>query len=137
MQRSVPGLVAALPRWVLRKSELQIQRTLKKLKCEASKDQRELKPETLEYAKFVMVFSTFSSKRFSSQDIMECYRLRWQIELAIKRLKSIIEMGHIPKGDDLSCRAWLYGKLFLGLLTEKLARLGSVFSPWGYELGTV
>lgn len=119
---------------VLRKSDQQIQQTLKNLKQEASKDQRELRPETLEYAKFIMVFTTFSSERFSSKDIMECYRLRWQIELSIKRLKSIIELGHIPKGDDVSSKAWLYGKLFLGLLTEKLIRIGSVFSPWGYYL---
>jgi len=121
---------------VLRKSEPQIQRALKKLKRESSKDSSEVKAQTLQYAKFVMVFTTFSPKQFSSQDIMECYRLRWQIELAIKRLKSIVELGHIPKGDDKSCRAWLYGKLFLGLLTEKLLRIGSVFSPWGYYLET-
>lgn len=119
---------------VLRKSEAQIQQTIKKLQREASKDQRELKPETFEYAKFIMVFTTFSSKRFTTEDIMECYRLRWQIELAIKRMKSIIELGHIPKGDDTSCKAWLYGKLFLGLLTEKLIRIGTFFSPWGYDL---
>jgi hypothetical protein len=119
---------------VLRKSDCQIQQTLKKLKREASRDRRELQPQTLKYAKFIMVFTTFSSERFKAEDIMECYRLRWQIELAIKRLKSIIELGHIPKGDDTSCNAWLYGKLFLGLLTEKLIRIGNTFSPWGYHL---
>lgn len=119
---------------VLRKSEVQINQTLKKLRLAASKRQRKLKRATLEYAKFIMVFTTFSTDKFSSQEVMECYRLRWQIELAIKRLKSIIELGHVPKGDESSCRAWLYGKLFLGLLTEKLLHIGRSFSPWGYYL---
>ena len=29
--------------------------------------------------------------------ILELYRLRWQIELAIKRMKSILGLGHLPK----------------------------------------
>ena len=48
--------------------------------------------------------------------------------------KSIVDLGHIPKADDISSRSWLYGKLFLGLLTEKLIRIGRSFSPWGYAL---
>jgi hypothetical protein len=119
---------------VLRKSDIQIEQTLKKLRQVAYKNQRKLKPATLKYAKFVMVFTTFSPDKFSSRDVMECYRLRWQIELAIKRLKSIIELGHVPKGDEISCKAWLYGKLFVGLLTEKLLHIGRSFSPWGYHL---
>jgi hypothetical protein len=119
---------------VLRKSEVQIKQAIKKLKENAVRRQFELKPETMEYAKFIMVFTTFSSNKFNTKEILECYRLRWQIELAIKRLKAIIELGHIPKGDEVSCRAWLYGKLCLGLLTEKLLHIGRVFSPWGYYL---
>lgn len=141
------GTIKELPVWIgegeqrhagrlciLRKSDIQIERTLRKLRLAASKRQRKLKPATLKYAKFIMVFTTFSPDKFSSQDVMECYRVRWQIELAIKRLKSIIELGHVPKGDEISCRAWLYGKLFLGLLTEKLLHIGRAFSPWGYYL---
>jgi hypothetical protein len=51
-----------------------------------------------------------------------------------KRLKSVVQMGHVPKLDDGSSRAWLYGKLLVALLTEKLARVGSAISPWGYYL---
>ena len=51
-----------------------------------------------------------------------------------KRLKSIVQLGHVPKQDDQSSRAWLYGKLFVALLSQKLARVGSTISPWGYYL---
>jgi hypothetical protein len=54
--------------------------------------------------------------------------------LTFKRLKSIAQLGHVPKHDDQSTRAWLYGKLFVALLSQKLARVGSTISPWGYCL---
>ena len=59
---------------------------------------------------------------------------RSSIELTFKRLKSIVQLGHVPKHDDQSSRAWLYGKLFVALLSQKLARVGSAVSPWGYYL---
>jgi hypothetical protein len=40
--------------------------------------------------------------------------------------------GHLPKHDDHSSRAWLYGKLLLALLVEKAIRIGHDISPWGY-----
>jgi hypothetical protein len=38
------------------------------------------------------------------------------------------------KHDDRSARAWLYGKLLVALLTQKLIRVGRDISPWGYLL---
>jgi hypothetical protein len=70
----------------------------------------------------------------SATHILECYRLRWQIALTFQRLKSILQLGHVPKQDDQSSRAWLYGKLFVALLSQKLVRVGSTISPWGYYL---
>ncbi len=66
--------------------------------------------------------------------MLEAYRLRWQIELIFKRLKSIAQLGHLPKRDDRSSRAWLYGKLFVALLSQRLATVGKAISPWGYLL---
>jgi hypothetical protein len=40
----------------------------------------------------------------------------------------------LPKHDDRSARAWLYGKLLVALLTQKLIRIGRDISPWGYTL---
>jgi hypothetical protein len=52
----------------------------------------------------------------------------------LKRFKQIAALGHLPKYDDQSSRAWLYGKLLVALLTEKLVQQANSFSPWGYEL---
>jgi hypothetical protein len=80
----------------------------------------------------VLVFTTLSATEANAEDVLDTYRLRWQIELSFKRLKSIAELGHLPKYDDRSSRAWLYGKLFIALLTEKMMRVANTISPWGY-----
>ncbi len=119
---------------VIRKSEAAIKVALKKLRREASKDQRTLTPETLRYAEFVMVLTTFPSKDFPAETVLEHYRFRWQVELLFKRFKQLAQLGHLPKYDDESSQAWLYGKLFVALLTEKLIAHARAFSPWGYRL---
>lgn len=118
---------------VVRKSAQAIEEAIKKLRRQETKHGSRTKEETLEYAKYVMVYTTFP-QTYSALQVLEWYRLRWQIELAFKRLKSLAQLGHLPKYDDESSRAWLYGKLFVALLTEKLARIGRDFSPWGYFL---
>ena len=57
--------------------------------------------------------------------------MRWQIELVFKRLKGLVQLGNVPKHDDRSSRAWIYGKLLVVLLTPKLIRIGRDISPWG------
>ncbi len=120
---------------VIRKSEYAIEETIKKLKRNASKKQTTLKPSTLEFAKYVILFTTLPMKDFSVRSVLEWYRIRWQVELVFKRLKSLAGLGHLPKHDEVSSRAWLYGKLFVALLVEKLIQHANEISPWGYCLG--
>jgi hypothetical protein len=116
----------------IRKSETAIQQAQRRLQRKASKKQHVLKAESLEYATYVIVFTTLASDE--PEQVLECYRLRWQIELVFKRMKTLAQLGHLPKHDDRSARAWLYGKLLVALLTQKLIRIGRDISPWGYAL---
>jgi hypothetical protein len=125
----VAGRVCAL-----RKTQAAIAEAQRKLRQEAKKTGKALRPETLEYAKFVTVFTTFPVVAFPAVAVLEWYRVRWQVELVFKRFKSIAGLGHMPKYDEQSARAWLYGKLVVALLTEKLVQQASALSPWGYEL---
>jgi hypothetical protein len=113
----------------IRKTEEAIKRAEKQLRRNASRDGEVLQPETLEYAKYIIVFTTFDPLTFSASVILHWYRVRWQVELAFKRLKSLAQLGHLPKVDEQSARAWLYGKLFIALLTEQLIRRGQLLSP--------
>jgi hypothetical protein len=139
------GNVAEWPVWVqskdgpiagrlcaIRKSEQAIQQAHRRLARKEQDGKGKVTPEKREQARYVLVFTTLHKKRATARQVLECYRLRWQIELTFKRLKSIIQLGHVPKQDDQSSRAWLYGKLFLALLSQKLIRVGKTVSPWGY-----
>ena len=46
--------------------------------------------------------------------------------------QQIAQLGHLPKQDPISAKAWLYGKLFVALLTEKLIQEARALSPWGF-----
>lgn len=118
----------------VRKTEEAIGLSLAKLRASAQKKQKTLRPETLEYAKFVIVLTTFPEDSFPASDVLEWYRIRWQVELVFKRFKTIAQLGHLPKHSDESSKAWLYGKLFVALLTEKLIAHAESISPWGYRL---
>ena len=62
------------------------------------------------------------------------YRGRWQVELAFKRLKSLLGLGHLKKTDAEVAKAWLQGKLLVAFLIEALIASAERFFPWGYPL---
>ena len=129
-----PGGAIAGRICALRKSETSTRLALQKIKRKAIRTMTATKPETLEYAAYVIVFTTLPAEHFSPAKVMEWYRGRWQIELNFKRWKTLARMGHLPKSDEASSRAWLYGKLLLALLAQKVIRIGRSISPWGYVI---
>jgi len=50
----------------------------------------------------VLVFTTLPAEELPAAEILEWYRLRWQVELVFKRLKSLAQLGHLPKHDERS-----------------------------------
>lgn len=116
----------------LKKSAEQRRKAQDKLREVASRKGRNLQPDTLEAAGYVVVLTTLPD--VSAQQVLELYRHRWQIELAFKRLKSLLQLGHLKKTDPAGARAWLQGKLFVATLIETLIAVGERFSPWGYFL---
>lgn len=98
-----------------------------KLRRSASKRQKKLRPDTLEAAGYVFLLTTLMEVEATT--ILGLYRVRWQIELAFKRLKSLLQLGELKKTDTDSARAWLQGKLLLACLIEKMIATGALFSP--------
>ena len=125
----IPGRLLAV-----RRSRQAVQLARKKLKQAASKKQHKVSKESLEAARYFFVWTTLTPS-WQRDQILELYRSRWQIELAFKRMKSIMGLGHLPKKDPASSRAWLHGKLLVSLLVEQLINAAKTISPWGYELG--
>lgn len=117
----------------LRQSAEATRRIRRRLRRRAQRNQEELSAASLEFAEYFMIWTTLP-QTFPTTAVLEFYRLRWQIELVFKRMKSILGLGHLPKRDPLSAQAWLEGKLFTGLLIERMVRAAESFSPWGYPL---
>lgn len=116
---------------MLRKSAEAIRLAHQKIRRDAARKGNQVQPATLRFAEYVIVFTTFPEPPFSATDVLEWYRLRWQVELVFKRFKSLAQLGHLPKYDDDSAKAWLYGKLFVALLVEKLLHHARAISPLG------
>lgn len=121
----LPGRLCAI-----RKEKKAIHLAHKRLRRNASKRGHTLRPETFIIAEYVILFTTLPEATFSAADVLHWYRVRWQIELVFKRFKQIAGLGHLPKHDDASARAWLYGKLFVALLTAKIMAYAAAVSPW-------
>jgi hypothetical protein len=118
----------------LRKSQEAAEKAKKQLRKTASKKGYTLRPETLEYAEYMTVFTTTTRHVFKGLTLLSVYQARWQVELVFKRLKSILGVDHLPKHDQDSCLAWLDGKMVVALLVERLYQEAESFSPWGYPI---
>lgn len=91
-------------------------------------------PRSLLAAQFVMVFTTLPATQLDDCSVLELYRYRWQVELAFKRLKQLLAIGHLPHKDPRGARGWILAKLVVALLLETLYRNATTFSPWGFRL---
>ena len=87
--------------------------------------------ESLFLAGWVLVFTTLAPAVLSAQTIMALYRCRWQVEIAIKRWKSVLDVdalrakAHSPLGE-----VWLHGKLLYALMLERRMRR-QLGDSWG------
>lgn len=95
-------------------------------------------PGDLEVAQYVVLFTTVPAERMSAAMCLDLYRLRWQVELAFKRWKSLCHFDRLPNYRDDTILSWLYGKLLLGLLMHRMAAgATSLFPPEANESETV
>lgn len=117
----------------IRKSQTAAERTRLKTLRHAKLDGYKASAETLELAGYTLVLSSLPEE-FTCGQNLQLYRCRWQIELAFKRLKSLMAAGHVPKTADESARAWMQAKILTALLLERLLLEAKIFSPWGYNL---
>jgi hypothetical protein len=79
--------------------------------------------------KYIIV-ATSLGKEATAEQVLELYRMRWQIEMAFKRMKSLFQYNDLPATNGESVKAWFYGKLLLAALCEALVNTGR-FSPSG------
>jgi hypothetical protein len=83
----------------------------------------------MEAAKYVLLFTTALRSRLDAERCLQAYRLRWQIELQFKRWKSLCGFDVLPNFRDDTTLAWLYAKVLLGALLDRMASTPMETSP--------
>ncbi|HMA93048.1 MAG TPA: transposase [Polyangiaceae bacterium] len=86
--------------------------------------------QILEAAGYVILFTTASRERLTVERCLQGYRLRWQVELQFKRWKSLCNFDCLPNQRDDTILSWLYAKVLLGVLLDRMASIPTeVFPP--------
>ena len=93
----------------------------KKLRRSASKRQHQVDPNSELAAGFVML-ATSLPPDIPTAEICAVYRLRWQIEFAFKRLKSLLKIDRLPTWTEAGSLSWLYLHLIFALLTDDICQ---------------
>ena len=106
---------------IRRKSPEATEAERKRLRQAAARRQKSLDPRSLEAAEFV-ILATSLAQHYRTGDIMAAYRLRWQIELAIKRMKSLERIDQLPTRTPNASRSWLLSHLLLAALSDDMTQ---------------
>jgi hypothetical protein len=93
-------------------------------------------------AGFIVLLTNLPLGTYPTQLVLALYRFRWQVELAFKRLKSLVHLDHLRARDPQLAQVYLLSKLLAVILMEHtqlqwLAQSPAVFSaqdrplsPW-------
>ncbi len=77
----------------------------------------------------VWVITTLTRAQMSDQAVLELYRLRWQVELLFKRLKSLLHLDDLPKSDGPISKPWILGRLLAAAIAQNLVCPTGLFPP--------
>jgi IS4 transposase len=105
-----------------RKPQEAIEAEHKRLRQNASRKQTKLDPRSLIAAEYVVLATSLTKEEFPADEVLAVYRLRWQIELAFKRLKSLLHIDALRTKTEAGTRCWLYAHLIVALLGDDLSQ---------------
>ena len=107
---------------VRRKTPEATEATRLALRRNAAKKGKKLDPRSLIAAEFMILGTSLPAETYVAADIMVVYRLRWQIELAFNRLKSLLHIDRMPTWTQRTSRTWIYAHLIHALLCDDLSQ---------------
>lgn len=110
----------------LRLSDAQAHKARERLRREQGAD---VSAEALQAAAWMIVFTTIPDDRLTTDQVLELYRLRWQVELEIKRDKSLGGLDQLPNFRTDTIATWLYAKLLLQQIARKIVSPTVAFPP--------
>jgi hypothetical protein len=82
----------------------------------------------------IWLLTTLPVEQANPCELMQIYRLRWQIELLFKRLKSQLHLDTLPSRQGPTARSWMLARFLAAALAQELVQPAGPLSPWGYQL---
>jgi len=105
------------------------QRAIKEMTRNAQKHGKLPSEKAKALAGYIFVFTSLNARQMSGANILRLYKMRWQIEIYFKKLKSLFALGTPPTRSSQSLAVWIHGKILATLLIEGLAEDARPFSP--------
>jgi hypothetical protein len=68
----------------------------------------------------IWLLTTLPAIHLAAVDTMALYRLRWQIELLFKRLKSLLHLDSLPSRQGPTAKSWMLARLIAAALAQRL-----------------
>ncbi len=82
----------------------------------------------------IWILTTLNPAELPAIAVLALYRLRWQIELLFKRLKSLLHLDTLPSRQGPTAKSWMLARLIAAALAQRLVQPSGPLSPWGYQL---
>lgn len=105
------------------------ERARARLRKAASKKGRLPSENNLLAASSVLLLTNLPPQTWSLAQVFELYRLRWQVELHIKRSKSLLHLDHLRAQDPHLVQTYLLAKLLAAMLLDCLIHQVQVQQP--------
>ena len=115
-RKNTPALALRLV--AIRKPPLATEAARAQARQTAQRKGKAISSGTLAAAGRVILVTSLDAKAFPADKIGELYRARWRIEMAFKRLKSLIGLSAPPSEDPQTAKSWILAHLFMILLLE-------------------
>lgn len=120
----------------IRKSREAAEQERRRIRREAKRRGRQPTARTLKAAAFTWLVCSAPADLIEARVASELYRVRWQVELFFKRLKSLGDLDHLRAFDPALARTYILGKLLAMALADRVTAGAEAFSPWGVPLIT-
>ena len=108
-----------------------VEEARRRVRLRHQRKQKPLNQDTLYAAGFVLLLTNLPAETWPGPLILALYRMRWQIELCIKRLKSLLSFDHLGAKDPRMVQTYLLTKLLIALLIDEMTHQANLqFPEW-------
>jgi len=93
----------------------------RRIRRQASKKGKTPDKRTLEAAGYIFLVTNLAASQWTTAQVLELYRLRWQVELVFKRLKSLLDLDQLRAKGPALAQTYLLGKILAALIMEAMS----------------